>query len=168
MKYFLYARKSTDEEDRQILSIEAQTTEVREYAKKEKLEVVNEFIESRTAKAPGRPIFNEMISLLEKGKAEGSHCFYQMIKGIIACSIKFKHFSKQRNSFFINNNGASFCVVEITDWRIAGIYAITHFLPDATLNILREVIYIIFALPESNREHKLALSSAIKAVGRES
>jgi len=71
MRYFLYARKSTDEEDRQILSIEAQLTEVREYAQKEKLTVVNELIESRTAKAPGRPIFNEMISLLEKGKAEG-------------------------------------------------------------------------------------------------
>jgi len=71
MRYFLYARKSTDEEDRQILSIEAQLTEVREYAEKEKLTIVNEFIESRTAKAPGRPIFNEMISLLEHGKAEG-------------------------------------------------------------------------------------------------
>ena len=71
MRYFLYARKSTDEEDRQILSIQAQITEVLEYAKKEKLEIVREFIESRTAKAPGRPIFDEMISLLERGKAEG-------------------------------------------------------------------------------------------------
>src|SRR3989338_8151090 len=71
MRYFLYARKSTDEEDRQILSIQAQITETIEYAKKEKLEIIQEFIESRTAKAPGRPIFNEMISLLERGKAEG-------------------------------------------------------------------------------------------------
>ena len=71
MRYFLYARKSTDEEDRQILSIEAQLTETRQYAEKEKLIVISEFIESRTAKAPGRPIFNEMISLLERGKAEG-------------------------------------------------------------------------------------------------
>ena len=71
MRYFLYARKSTDEEDRQILSIEAQLTEVREYAKKERLEIVRDFIESRTAKAPGRPIFDEMITMLERGKAEG-------------------------------------------------------------------------------------------------
>ena len=71
MRYFLYARKSTDEEDRQILSIQAQITETLEYAKKERVEIIQEFIESRTAKAPGRPIFNEMMSLLERGKAEG-------------------------------------------------------------------------------------------------
>jgi len=71
MRYFLYARKSTDEEDRQILSIEAQVTEVKEYAIKENLTIIREFIESKSAKVPGRPIFNEMISLLEKGKAEG-------------------------------------------------------------------------------------------------
>jgi len=65
MKYFLYARKSTDEEDRQVLSIEAQITELHEFARKENLEVVKEFIESKTAKAPGRPIFNEMIFLME-------------------------------------------------------------------------------------------------------
>ena len=65
MKYFLYARKSTDEEDRQVLSIEAQTTELHEFARKENLVIAKEFIESKTAKAPGRPVFNEMISSIE-------------------------------------------------------------------------------------------------------
>ena len=40
MKYIIYARKSTEEDDRQILSIEAQLVELREFAAKEKLEIV--------------------------------------------------------------------------------------------------------------------------------
>ncbi len=67
MKYFLYARKSTDEDDRQVLSIEAQLTELREFAAKEKLEIVEEFVENKTAKVPGRPVFNKMIEKIELG-----------------------------------------------------------------------------------------------------
>ncbi len=70
-KFFLYARKSTDEPDRQILSIEAQITELREFGEREHLEIVQEFVESQTAKEPGRPIFNQMLSLIEKGFAQG-------------------------------------------------------------------------------------------------
>jgi len=71
MRYFLYARKSTDEPDRQILSIEAQLAELRDYARKEGLTIVREFIESKTAKEPGRDIFNEMVAGLEQGAAHG-------------------------------------------------------------------------------------------------
>ncbi len=71
MRYFLYARKSTDEPDRQILSIEAQLAELRDYAKKNGLAIVREFIESKTAKEPGREIFNEMVAGLEQGVAHG-------------------------------------------------------------------------------------------------
>ena len=70
-KFFIYARKSTDEPDRQILSIEAQIAELQEFAQREHLEVVETFIESQTAKEPGRPIFNNMLSQIEKGKASG-------------------------------------------------------------------------------------------------
>ena len=40
MKYILYARKSTEEDDWQILSIEAQLVELKEFAAKEKFEIV--------------------------------------------------------------------------------------------------------------------------------
>ena len=70
-KFFLYARKSTDEPERQVLSIEAQLFELQEYAKKEGLHIVREFVESKTAKEPGRDIFNDMISRIEEGEAEG-------------------------------------------------------------------------------------------------
>ena len=71
MRYFLYARKSTDEADKQVLSIEAQLAELREYAKKENLPIIREFVECKTAKEPGREVFNEMMSLMEQGAAYG-------------------------------------------------------------------------------------------------
>jgi len=69
--YFLYARKSTDVEDKQVLSIESQINELREFAKREKLEIVDEFTEAKTAKEPGRPIFSFMLSQIEKNLANG-------------------------------------------------------------------------------------------------
>ena len=71
MRYFIYARKSTDDEDRQVLSIEAQLKELREYAQRENLVVIKEIIEAKTAKKPGRPLFNNMILDIERGLADG-------------------------------------------------------------------------------------------------
>src|SRR3989339_110161 len=69
-KFFLYTRKSTDVEDKQILSIEAQLQELRDFAKRENLDIALEFIEKQSAKIPGRPIFNEMLQRIEKGEAD--------------------------------------------------------------------------------------------------
>ena len=70
-KYILYARKSTDTEDKQILSIDAQLAELRKFARDNKLVVIDELIEKRTAKMPGRPIFNSMITRIENGEVNG-------------------------------------------------------------------------------------------------
>ena len=70
-KFFLYARKSTDVEDKQVLSIEAQITELRAFAKQNNLDVIEEFIEKQSAKIPGRPIFGEMLKRLEHSEANG-------------------------------------------------------------------------------------------------
>src|SRR3989344_2801252 len=75
MRYFLYARKSTDTEDKQVLSIEAQLSELRAIAKRDALDVVEEFIEKRSAKTPGRPVFEEMMRRFEKGEAQGIVCW---------------------------------------------------------------------------------------------
>jgi DNA invertase Pin-like site-specific DNA recombinase len=69
-KFFLYARKSTDVEDKQVLSIEAQLTELRDYAKRENLIIAQEFVEKQSAKVPGRPIFNNMLKSVENGDAD--------------------------------------------------------------------------------------------------
>jgi DNA invertase Pin-like site-specific DNA recombinase len=71
IKYFIYCRKSSEDEERQVLSIEAQLTELREFAKQNNLFVVKEFYESKTAKEPGREVFNFMMSEIEKGHASG-------------------------------------------------------------------------------------------------
>src|SRR3989344_2219256 len=71
MKYVVYVRKSSESEDRQVLSIEAQLAELQEYAAKEKLEIVASFQEAKTAKEPGRIKFAEMLAILESGKADG-------------------------------------------------------------------------------------------------
>ena len=66
-KYFLYARKSTEDDDRQVMSIEAQLFELRELARKENLEIIEEFQESKSAKTPGRKVFGEMMAKIESG-----------------------------------------------------------------------------------------------------
>ena len=66
-KYFLYARKSMEDDDRQVMSIEAQLFELRELARKENLEILEEFQESKSAKTPGREIFGEMMAKIENG-----------------------------------------------------------------------------------------------------
>ncbi len=70
-KYFLYARKSTDVEDKQVLSIEAQIVELRTFAKKEGLTIIEELVEKKSAKVPGRKIFNSMLDRIVKGEAQG-------------------------------------------------------------------------------------------------
>jgi DNA invertase Pin-like site-specific DNA recombinase len=70
-KFFIYARKSTDSEDRQVRSIGDQISELQELAKKENLEIVDTIVEKQTAKKPGRPLFAEMLKKLEAGEAGG-------------------------------------------------------------------------------------------------
>jgi site-specific DNA recombinase len=68
-RYFLYARKSTDAEDRQVRSIEAQLSELRGISDREQLTVIDELVEKQSAKTPGRPIFNSMLERIEAGEA---------------------------------------------------------------------------------------------------
>jgi len=79
-KFFLYARKSTDVEDKQVLSIEAQLAELRAFAKREDLHVIEEFIEKQSAKIPGRPIFDEMLDRAKKGEANGILAWHPLCK----------------------------------------------------------------------------------------
>ncbi|MBI3627141.1 MAG: recombinase family protein [Candidatus Sungbacteria bacterium] len=61
----LYARKSTEEDDKQVMSIEAQLFELREFAERERIEIIKEFTEAKSAKKPGRDQFAKMIEYIE-------------------------------------------------------------------------------------------------------
>lgn len=75
MKYILYCRKSSESEDRQVMSLESQENELKKLAEKENIEITNIFHESMSAKAPGRPMFAEMLKLITVGKADGILCW---------------------------------------------------------------------------------------------
>src|ERR1035437_4064630 len=75
MKYVLYCRKSTESEDRQMLSLDSQEKELITLAETAVLEIVKIFRESKSAKEPGRPVFNEMIKMISSGKAEAILCW---------------------------------------------------------------------------------------------
>jgi len=70
-KFFLYARKSTDVEDKQVMSIDAQLVELRTFAREQDIEIVEEFIEKQSAKTLGRKVFGQMLAKIEAGEASG-------------------------------------------------------------------------------------------------
>jgi site-specific DNA recombinase len=118
-KFFFYARKSTDVEDKQVLSIEAQLTELREYAKRENIEISAELVEKQSAKVPGRPIFNKLLNDIEKfggsilawhpdrlarNSVDGGRVIYLLDTGKLA-SLKFPTFwcdSTSQGKFMLN------------------------------------------------------------------
>lgn len=74
-EYFIYARKSSEAEDRQVLSIESQVNELQKLSERLKLPILEVLTESQSAKEPGRPIFNKLMQQVYSGKAKGILCW---------------------------------------------------------------------------------------------
>ncbi len=72
IRYCLYARKSTEDDERQALSIDSQIKEMQEQAKAEKLKVMEVRRESFSAKQSGcRTVFNTLLQDVTRGKFQG-------------------------------------------------------------------------------------------------
>lgn len=69
IKYCLYARKSSEQDERQALSIDSQLEEMKRLVRDRGLEVADVVTESHSAKEVGkRPVFNQLLKDIGKGK----------------------------------------------------------------------------------------------------
>lgn len=72
IKYFAYMRKSSDDSaEKQTASLETQKLELDQMIERGGLTVLESFREAKTAKQPGREVFNAMMDRIEKGEANG-------------------------------------------------------------------------------------------------
>jgi site-specific DNA recombinase len=75
-KYALYCRKSTEDNNRQVLSLDSQEQEMKRLAINLGIQVIQVFRESKSAKKPdNRPLFNELVEMIKAGKIEGVLCW---------------------------------------------------------------------------------------------
>lgn len=70
-QYFIYCRKSTEDDDHQAISLESQRIELLRFAAAHSLYIKEVLYESRSARLPGRPVFNQMMARIRKGESKG-------------------------------------------------------------------------------------------------
>jgi DNA invertase Pin-like site-specific DNA recombinase len=72
VRYCLYARKSTEQDEKQALSIDSQVKEMLAIAERDGLEVIDIRRESHSAKDSGqRPVFKEILEDLRRDRFNG-------------------------------------------------------------------------------------------------
>lgn len=72
VKYVLYARKSTEQDEKQTLSIDSQVKEMLAIAERDELEIVDIRREAHSAKDSGqRPVFKELLEDVRRGRYNG-------------------------------------------------------------------------------------------------
>jgi DNA invertase Pin-like site-specific DNA recombinase len=73
--HVIYARKSTESEDRQVLSIDSQIRELQDVAIRRGAVVAETLTEAHSAKAPGRPVFGALMKRIQRGEIASVFCW---------------------------------------------------------------------------------------------
>jgi len=73
--HVIYARKSTDSDDRQVLSIDSQIQELKLLAARRGISIAETLTERCSAKAPGRPVFGQLMRRVARGDIAGVLCW---------------------------------------------------------------------------------------------
>jgi len=114
MRYFIYCRKSSEGEERQVLSLASQQEALaKAFDGKPDIEIVGVYEEAKSAKTPGRPVFAEMLRRIEAGDADGiaswapdrlarnsvdgGHIIYLLDRGVLH-DLKFATYTFENNS----------------------------------------------------------------------
>ncbi len=76
IKYFLYARKSSESDEKQVQSIDDQISTMEEIGRRLGIKIIDTITESKSAKEPhGREKFENMIERIKRGEANGILCW---------------------------------------------------------------------------------------------
>lgn len=75
MRYLVYIRKSSTEEDKQCLSVESQRDEMMKLIERHKISDYEFFVEEMSASKPGRPVFGKVIDRVAKNGPFGIVCW---------------------------------------------------------------------------------------------
>lgn len=71
----IYARKSSESEERQVASIESQIAAAREICTRNQIGEPRVFTEAMSAKEPGRPVFNALMQQVHRGRVSTIVCW---------------------------------------------------------------------------------------------
>ncbi len=71
IKYIAYLRKSSEQDDRQALSLSSQKDDLENLVQREGLDIIEWVEEAKSAKQIGRPLFQEVVKKIENGEAKG-------------------------------------------------------------------------------------------------
>jgi site-specific DNA recombinase len=74
-QYVIYSRKSLEDDDKQVQSIPDQEAEMKSFAGRVGITVAECLSEAKSAKAPGRLVFNDLMQRVERGEIKGILCW---------------------------------------------------------------------------------------------